>query len=393
MMKCLDLLVIINFVVSTVKSFSPAKYPLQHNCNRIGVIIGQGVHYYYSKKSNDDDALIKSIRNFPITNCEEACHVFHGRGGVYPGFEHLTLDYYPPVWLITSFQPVTPIDLSRWETALAQKMKEISICSKPASASNTMDNNIDVNSSNNSSLTWVYQDRNNSSQTQTTLMSGQIPEPHIVQENNNSYVVQILKGKNNGLFLDMAQGRKWVQEHASGRKVLNLFAYSCSFSIAALRGGATEVINVDMSRGALKIGQRNHNLNKIGSRCARFLCHNIFKSWGKLKKLGPYDLIICDPPTYQKGSFVAQSDYGKVIRRLPDMLIPGGYALLCLNAPELDSQFLMDQVQHEAPGLIFCRRLENPDTYPVVANERALKVLLFRRSLQRADTKAPIKEF
>jgi 23S rRNA (cytosine1962-C5)-methyltransferase len=299
-----------------------------------------------------DNALLDAVRKFSPSPID-AAHVFHGRGGLYPGCEHLTVDWYPPVWLVTSFQPVSSDDLDRWEAALKERCQEV----------------------NDMPLTWVYQDRS-VSPTQTRLMSGEVPDPHVVQENGSSYAVQITEGRNHGLFLDMAKGREWVQEHANGKTVLNLFAYSCSFSVAALQGGATEVVNIDMSRGVLKMGQRNHELNKLGD--ARFFGHDIFKSWGKLKKLGPYELVVCDPPSYQKGSFVATKDYGKVIRRLPTLLAPGGYALLCLNAPELDCQFIQDQVAQEAPEMIFVERLENPETYPVAFPERALKVMLYR---------------
>ncbi len=103
----------------------------------------------------------------------------------------------------------------------------------------------------------------------------------------------------------------------------------------------------------------------------------MFKSWGKLKRLGPYDIVVADPPSYQKGSFVASKDYARVVRRLPELLAPGGQALLCLNAPELTSRFLMDLVATEAPALRFVRRLDNPPAFADVDPERSLKVLLF----------------
>lgn len=71
--------------------------------------------------------------------------------------------------------------------------------------------------------------------------------------------------------------------NSAQRKVLNLFAYTCAFSVAALKGGADEVVNMDMSKGALAIGKQNHLLNGLTAG-ARFLGHDIFKSWGKLKK-------------------------------------------------------------------------------------------------------------
>jgi 23S rRNA (cytosine1962-C5)-methyltransferase len=302
--------------------------------------------------NSTDDALLGALCTF--TPSLDATRIFHGRGGFYPGCEHLTVDWYPPVVVITSFESVDAGACTRWEHALQQRWVDLGRTDP---------------------LTWAYQDRS-ISPAQTELMSGQIPDPHVVTENGNQYVVQILKGQNHGLFLDMAKGREWVQQNALGRNILNMFAYSCSFSIAALRGGASSVVNIDMNQGAIKLGQRNHELNRLDR--ATFLKHDIFKSWGKLKRYGPYDLIICDPPSYQKGSFVAKNDYAMVIRRLPSLLNPGGYALLCLNAPELDTSWLMNLVEEVAPDLLFLERMKNPDTFPVADHERALKVLLFQ---------------
>ena len=206
-------------------------------------------------------------------------------------------------------------------------------------------------------------------------MAGVVPEPHEVTEQGARYRLHVLRGQNHGLFLDMACGRRWLRQQARDQRVLNLFAYTCAFSVAALQDGAREVVNLDMAAGALAIGQQNHQLN--GLHGARFLAHDLFKSWGKVKRMGPYDIVVADPPSYQKGSFVAIKDYARMVRRLPELLAPGGQALLCLNAPELPSQFLLDLVASEAPALRFVRRLENPAAFADVDTERALKVMLF----------------
>jgi 23S rRNA (cytosine1962-C5)-methyltransferase len=176
----------------------------------------------------------------------------------------------------------------------------------------------------------------------------------------------------------MAEGRRWVRAHARGQAVLNLFAYTCAFSVVALQGGATSVINLDMAAGALAIGQRNHALNGVQAG-ARFLAHNLFHSWGKVSRLGPYGLVIVDPPAYQKGSFVARKDYPRLLRRLPELLAPGGRALLCLSAPELPLAFLQAGLAQEAPSLVVEQRLPNPQVFADVADDRALKVLVVRQ--------------
>ena len=286
----------------------------------------------------------------------DAARVFHGRGGLHPGCEHLALDAYPPAWLLTSFQPLDEADVATIGDALAARWAQIAP---------------DL------PLCWLLQLRHGG-RTETRLMAGAVPDPHVVSEDGTRYGVHLARGQNHGLFLDMAEGRRWVRALAQARpglRVLNLFAYTCAFSVVALQAGAAQVVNVDMSAGALGIGRRNHALNGL-STGASFLAHYIFNSWGKLTRGGPYDLVICDPPSFQKGSFVATKDYPRLLRRLPDLLAPGGHALLCLNAPEIGSDFLRTHLQAEAPTLRLLQRLPNPPAFADAAPERALKVLV-----------------
>ena len=288
---------------------------------------------------------------------DDAVRLFHGRGGHYAGCEHLCLDWFTPVLLLTSFTPLADDDLATCQQAIAARWQAI----RP-----------------DSQLNLVYQYRS-AGETFTQVLQGEVPEPHIVSENGARFQVHLMRGQNHGLFLDMANGREWVRANARYKKVLNLFAYTCGFSVAALQGGADEVVNMDMSKGALGIGKQNHLLNGF-SAGARFLGHDIFKSWGKLKKLGPYEIIVADPPSNQKGSFVATKDYVRLIRRLPELLADNGEVLLCLNAPELDTTFLRQQVADAAPALEYIERLANPPAFMDVSEEKSLKVLRYRLS-------------
>lgn len=301
-------------------------------------------------------ALLDAISTAPLS--ADARRIFHGRGGLYPGCEQWTLDVFPPVWVLTSFVPASDAELSAIHAALAARWA--ALC--PGQP-----------------LNWVYQYRFEA-RAETRLMAGSVPDPHVVTEDGAQFRVHLLKGLNHGFFVDMAEGRRWVREHVAARpgiKVLNLFAYTCSFSVAALQAGARQVINVDMSDGALAIGKRNHLLNDLTAG-ASFLPHDIFSSWGKITRNGPYGLIILDPPSYQKGSFVADKDYARLMRRLPDLLAPGGHALLCLNSPKLGVAFLRDQMQAIAPRLEFEQRIANPSIFADVSDERSLKVLVYR---------------
>ena len=301
-------------------------------------------------------ALLNAIANMAMPN--DAQRIFHGRGGLHPGCEQWALDAFPPVLVLTSFQAVSDDELATIGVALSTRWAQIAT-DQP--------------------LNWVFQCRAEG-HLETRLMSGTVPDPHVVTENGSRFRVHVLKGQNHGLFLDMAEGRRWVRHHVAAHpklKVLNLFAYTCAFSVVAQQAGAKHVVNVDMSHGAMAIGQQNHPLNGI-STGATFLMHDIFKTWGKITRSGPYGLVIVDPPSYQKGSFIATKDYAKLMRRLPELLAPGGYALLCLNAPELGLNFLQGQMKELAPELRFVERVANPAAFADVSPERSLKVLAYQ---------------
>jgi 23S rRNA (cytosine1962-C5)-methyltransferase len=305
-------------------------------------------------------ALLDAIASMALPT--DAQRVFHGRGGLYPGCEQWALDAFPPVMVLTSFQPVSADALATVDAALSTRWSQIA----PGEP-----------------LNWVFQCRAEG-HVETRLMSGSVPDPHVVTENGSRFRVHVLRGQNHGLFLDMAEGREWVRQWVRDYpatqprlKVLNLFAYTCAFSVVALQAGAKQVVNVDMSHGAMAIGQQNHALNSIPTG-ATFLMHDIFKTWGKITRGGPYGLVIVDPPSYQKGSFIATKDYAKLMRRLPELLAPGGCALLCLNAPELGLSFLQDQMKELAPELEFVQRVANPAVFADVASERSLKVLAYQ---------------
>ena len=309
-------------------------------------------------------ALLNAIHTMDLS--ADAHRIFHGRGGLHPGCEHWALDFFPPVFLLTSFQPTSDEELAAVGSALAARWQQIA----PGQV-----------------LNWVYQCRFEG-QTDTRLMAGSVPEPHVVSEQGARFRVNLLKGQNHGLFLDMAEGRRWVRDFAlaykaqqsvqeRGLAVLNLFAYTCAFSVVALQAGARLVVNVDMGQGAMATGQQNHQINGITAG-ASFLVHDIFKTWGKINRSGPYGLVIVDPPSYQKGSFIATKDYAKLMRRLPDLLAPGGTALLCLNAPELGVEFLQDQMREVVPELEYVERVANPAVFADVDAQRSLKVLVYK---------------
>lgn len=291
----------------------------------------------------------------------ETRRLFHGRGRCWPGLEQLTVDWLQGVVLVSLFKAPDADELQ----ALKQLLLTLSQSSVwQASGAHTL----------------VMQHRYTLNSDTEWLVGEAIDEWTLI-EGGLRYRVDLGRKQNNGLFLDMRYGREWVQANAQGKRVLNLFAYTCGFSVAALEGGAQHVVNLDMSRAALSRGRDNHRLNGHDMSQVTFLGHELFKSWGKVKSTGPYDLVIIDPPSFQKGSFLLTKDYQRVVRRLPELLTEDGVVLACMNDPSLGSDFLIDSVTRDAPSLRFEQRLANPPEFPDADVECGLKALVFKQGV------------
>lgn len=282
----------------------------------------------------------------------EARRIFHGRGHCFEGLEHLVIDWFPPFAVARLYRDVEPA----WLDELSDLLKTVSEIQG-----------------------LVIQQRGRGKDAEQNVVWGDVPEQMEVRELGLAYHVKPQRNQNSGLFLDMREGRKWVKEQAKEKRVLNLFSYTCAFSVAAIDGGADHVVNVDMSKGSINIGRDNHRLNGIKGDRVTFLAYDLFKSWKKVRQLGPYDLVVIDPPSFQPGSFIAEKDYRKVIRRLNELTEAKSQVLACHNDPKNGTEFLKQLMLEECPGFKFVERLANPEDFPEAELEKGLKVLLYVR--------------
>lgn len=288
----------------------------------------------------------------------EVRRLLHGRGRCWPGLEQLTVDWLQGTLLVCLYRDPGAAALAALQDSLHALTRQ------PQWASSGAERLLlQLRYLADSPALWLHG---------TPVQQCQVSEQGL------HYLLDLGSKQNNGLFLDMRLGRQWVREQAAGRRVLNLFAYTCGFSVAALAGGAQQVVNLDMARAALSRGRDNHRLNGQPLERVSFLGHELFRSWGKLRKLGPYDLIIIDPPSLQKGSFVLSQDYPRVLRRLPELLAPQGLVLACVNAPEVGTEFLLHSMVEAAPSLQFVQRLDNPPEFADRDPQCALKAMVFQ---------------
>ncbi len=278
--------------------------------------------------------------------------VFHGRGRTFPDLEFVTVDFYQPAILVTLFfEP--PVN---WLDELVASIKPLF-------------------SSENTVLVVQHRYLPNAP---SEILWGALPDEIYARRGNLLFNLHLAQRQNSGFFLDIEPARQWLELHAKDKRVLNLFAYTCAFSVVAVAAGAEKVVNVDMSSAALNLGRANHQLNNLAKNKSEFVAENILKSWSRVKKPGPYDLVIIDPPSYQKGSFIAEKDYAKVIRRLPELMPAGGLVLACLNAPELTESFLKQQFEEQCPQAVFVERIKPHADFPDIDPEQQLKLLVYQ---------------
>ncbi len=284
----------------------------------------------------------------------DSFRLLHGRGRCFAGLEFVNVDFFQPVLILTCYREPPALWLEEITHFLRDKLSSGLVC--------------------------VLLQKRYLANAPSNILLGALPEHVYARRNNLKFNLHLNSQQNTGFFLDMESGRQWLEQHASGKRVLNLFAYTCAFSVIAIVAGAKIVVNVDMSSSALNLGRSNHQLNGLPKESSEFLAENIMKSWGRIKRRGPYHVVIIDPPSYQPGSFIAEKDYAKIIRRLPELMPQGGLVLACLNAPELSDEYLKDLFQEQLPTAMFIERIAPHADFPDVNSGQQLKLLVYNIS-------------
>ena len=159
----------------------------------------------------------------------------------------------------------------------------------------------------------------------------------VVCEGSYRFEVNLSDHLDTGLFLDHRALRRHVQGEAEGRRVLNLFAYTGSFSVYALAGGAASVTSVDLSATALRRCDQNLALNGLMGSRHHAVRADVLRWLAEEAKRGrSWDLIVCDPPTFSRskgmsGSWDVQRDHVTLLALALGVLAPGGSLYFSTN--------------------------------------------------------------
>jgi 23S rRNA (cytosine1962-C5)-methyltransferase len=166
---------------------------------------------------------------------------------------------------------------------------------------------------------------------------------------------------------------------ASAPEVLNAFAYTCGFSVAAAAAGA-HVTSLDLSKKYLEWGKRNFVLNQLDPARHEFIFGEAFAWFHRLaKKNRLFDIIILDPPTFSRskegGVFQVEKDYGALMAAALPLLKSGGLILASSNAATLEPGKFLDAIDRslaQSRRRVLARQyIPQPPDFPVHRDEPA----------------------
>jgi 23S rRNA (cytosine1962-C5)-methyltransferase len=167
--------------------------------------------------------------------------------------------------------------------------------------------------------------------------TGRRSRAFVVNEQGHRFSVDLEAHLDTGLFLDHRVTRSLVQQDAAGRRFLNLFCYTGSFTVYAVAGGADTSVSVDLSNTYLAWARRNFALNGVDS-----AQHSLVRAdaigWlmQAAVRRDRFDLIVLDPPVLSRskamaGDLEVQRDHIALIAGCRKVLSPGGILYFSTN--------------------------------------------------------------
>lgn len=211
----------------------------------------------------------------------------------------------------------------------------------------------------------------------------------IIKENGLKMAVDFVHGQKTGYFLDQRENRLYLQSLAHGLNVLECFTHTGSFALNALKGGAKQVVAVDISKRALEQAKYNANLNaeQLDLSSLQFVQADVFDlltaliekksgpDWDLVRQKGPFNMILLDPPAFAKRREVkdaAYKGYLQINYQAMRLLPRGGYLVTtsCSHfMPDADFfNMLKEAAQKANVNLRLLARREQAADHPILVN-------------------------
>jgi 23S rRNA (cytosine1962-C5)-methyltransferase len=191
----------------------------------------------------------------------------------------------------------------------------------------------------------------NEERARPNLVRGEATQPlsGLAHENGVAFGLDFSAGYSVGLFIDQRANRAFLRQ-CGARRVLNTFAYTCSFSVMAALSGATTV-SVDLSRKSLTRGEENFRRNGLDPATHRFLHDDVLALLPRLERRGErFDAIVLDPPTFSRGEkgrrFQVERDFEELLVAALRIAEPRARILLSTNCARLAASTLQQMARY-----------------------------------------------
>ncbi len=199
-----------------------------------------------------------------------------------------------------------------------------------------------------------WKPRRHEGKTPATCLVGKGQPDRVILENQSRYAIDFAAGYSHGLFLDQRENRQRVADACAKGRLLNLFSYTCGFSVAAAAKGA-ETTSIDLAPGVLNWGRRNFELNDLDPAAHRFLGGDVFEWLKRLaKREERFEGIVLDPPTFSRNRngkiFRVETGYTALVEQSVRLLAPGGFLLASTNCQKLTPQSFVQMVREGLPS-------------------------------------------
>ncbi|MDD2850839.1 MAG: class I SAM-dependent rRNA methyltransferase [Desulfuromonadaceae bacterium] len=173
------------------------------------------------------------------------------------------------------------------------------------------------------------------------LLTGtKAPERVKVIENGLTFLISLEQGLNSGLFLDQRRNRRDLMQRSAGKRLLNLFAYTGAFSVAAAAAGAARVTSVDASSGYTGWARDNFTANGLDCSRHEFIVGDCLNVLAKLKQNGNlFDIILMDPPSFSttaKSRFTTRGGTSDLVAAALPLLADNGLLMASSNHQKVD---------------------------------------------------------
>ena len=167
------------------------------------------------------------------------------------------------------------------------------------------------------------------------LLFGEKPDRKI-KEHGVWYAIDLTMNRDASFYLDTRNLRQWLIENTKGKTILNTFAYTGSFGVAALTGGASRVVQLDLNRQSLDLAKESYTLNGFPIHSNDFIAADFFPAIRQFKnRKQTFDCVLIDPPffsTTSRGRVDQEKDSARLINKVRPLIKDGGYLIAINNA-------------------------------------------------------------